>query len=97
MNARRALRLALLATCFAWAVVANAMTSLEFLRLETDGKEAGVCKELVYDFVAKGYRNVPDWSKLSVEMRKTILAKGYQTTPIEQVALEAAMALGMKK
>jgi len=79
------------------ATAAQALTAIEFLRMETDGKEADVCKQLVFDFVSQGYRNVPDWSKLSVAMRKKILEKGYTTMSVEQVALEAALETGMRR
>jgi len=50
---------------FAIAEIASAMSALEFLRVETDNKEAPVMKEIVIKLVSKGYKNVPDWANLS--------------------------------
>ena len=54
-------------------------------------------KEEVIKLVAKGYKNVPDWARLSSLMKKKILEKGYTTQDIDAVAEEAALDGGMTK
>jgi SpoVK/Ycf46/Vps4 family AAA+-type ATPase len=82
---------------FLIAEIASAMSALEFLRVETDNKEAPVMKEIVIKLVAKGYKNVPDWAKLSSITRGKILEKGYTNQDIEAIAEEAALAAGMTR
>lgn len=76
---------------------ATAMTALEFLRAETDNNEARTMKEVVIKLVAKGYRNVPDWPRLSSVTKKKILEKGYTNQDIDGIAEEAALGAGMTK
>jgi len=86
------------ATAFCAIVeVASAMSALEFLRAETDNKEAPVMKEVVIRLVAKGYKNVPDWPQLSRITRQKILENGYTNQDIEAIAEEAALAAGMRR
>jgi hypothetical protein len=82
---------------FAIAEIASAMSALEFLRAETDNKEAPVMKEIVIKLVSKGYKHVPDWARLSNITRKQILEKGYIDQEIEVIAEEAALAAGMTR
>jgi superfamily II helicase len=76
---------------------ALATSALEFLRAETDNNEARLMKEIVIKLVAKGYKNVPDWVRLSSITRKKILEKGYTNQDIEAIAEEAALANGMTR
>ncbi|MGL3111841.1 hypothetical protein [Bradyrhizobium sp. BR 1432] len=76
---------------------ATAMTALEFLRAEADNNEAPTMKEVVIKLVAKGYKNVPDWARLSSVTKKKILEKGYTNRDIDGIAEEAALAAGMTK
>jgi hypothetical protein len=86
------------ATAFcAVAEIASAMSALEFLRAEMDSKEIRVMQEIVVKLVAKGYKNVPDWPKLSRITKEIILEKGYTNQDIESVAEEAALANGMTR
>ena len=73
----------------------SAMSALEFLRAEIDNKEDRVMKEIVIKLVSKGYKNVPDWPRLSSLTKRKILEKGYTNEDIEAVAEEAALAAGM--
>lgn len=41
------------------AEIASAMTALEFLRVETDNRDAPVMRKIVINLVAKGYRRLP--------------------------------------
>lgn len=41
------------------AEIASAMTALEFLRVETDNRDAPVMRQIVINLVAKGYRRFP--------------------------------------
>jgi hypothetical protein len=91
------LRFVVAAVFFAIADVALAMTALEFLRAEADFKEAPIMREIETKLVAKGYKNVPDWRRLSRITRQKILEKGYTTQDIEAIAEEAALAAGMTR
>jgi hypothetical protein len=82
---------------FSIAEIANAMSALEFLRAETDNKEAPVMKEIVIKLVAKGYKHVPDWALLSGLTRERILRNGYTSQDVEAIAEEAAVAAGMTR
>jgi hypothetical protein len=79
------------------AGAARATSALEFLRAEADNQEAKMMKEVVIKLVAKGYKNVPDWPKLSSITKKRILQKGYTSQEIDGIAEEAAFGSGMTK
>jgi hypothetical protein len=76
---------------------ASAMSALEFLRAEIDNKEVRVMQEIVIKLVSKGYRNVPDWARLSSLTKQKILEKGYTTQDVEDIAEEAAVGSGMTR
>jgi hypothetical protein len=80
-----------------FSTMANAISAIEFLKAETDNREAEYVKPLVIQFVSRGYKNVPDWPKLSRAIRKKILEKGYTYQSLESVAEEAAIDEGMKR
>jgi hypothetical protein len=84
-------------TLLAVTDVALAVSALEFLRAETDNREASLMKEIVIKLVTKGYKNVPDWARLSSITRKKILEKGYPNQDIEAIAEEAALTSGMTR
>jgi hypothetical protein len=84
-------------TLLAVTDVALAVSALEFLRAETNNKEASMMKEIVIKLVAKGYKNVPDWARLSSVTRAKILEKGYTNQDIEPIAEEAALTSGMTR
>ena len=84
-------------TLLAVTDVALAVSALEFLRVETDNREAPLMKEIVIKLVTKGYKNVPDWARLSSITRKKILEKGYTNQDIEAIAEEAALTSGMTR
>ena len=90
-------RLVVATVFLAVADVALAMTALEFLRAETDYKEGPIMREIEKKLVAKGYKNVPDWRRLSSITRQKILEKAYTTQDIEAIAEEAALAEGMTR
>jgi histone acetyltransferase (RNA polymerase elongator complex component) len=73
------------------------MSAIEFLRAEVNNNEASAMKEEVINLVAKGYKNVPDWVRLSRLTKAKILEKGYTTQDINAVAEEAALGDGMRK
>jgi superfamily II helicase len=79
------------------AETASAMSALQFLRAETDNRDAPVMKEIVIKLVGKGYKKVPDWAALSSLTRQKILEEGYTTQDIEGIAEEAALAAGMTR
>jgi hypothetical protein len=90
-------RVGVAAVFFAVTEFASAMSALEFLRAEADNNEARAMKEVVIKLVAKGYKNVPDWARLSSVTKKKILEKGYTNQDIEGIAEEAAFAAGMTR
>ena len=75
----------------------NARSALEFLRAEASNKESAVMKEIVILLVSKGYKNVPDWPRLSSVTKAKILEKGYRTEELEAIAEEAALGAGMRR
>jgi hypothetical protein len=91
------LRFVVAAVFLAVADVALAMTALEFLKAETDYKEEPIMREIEIKLVAKGYKNVPDWRRLSSITRQKILEKEYTTQDIEAIAEEAALTAGMTR
>jgi hypothetical protein len=94
---RALLRVGVAAVCLSFSQVANAMSALEFLRAEADNNEARPMKEVVIKLVAKGYKKVPDWARLSDITKKKILEKGYTNQDVEGIAEEAAVAAGMTR
>lgn len=95
----RALRLAVLVAVIisSSAEWTNAMSALEFLRAEADNNESRAMKEVVIKLVAKGYKNVPDWARLSSLTKKKILEKGYNNQDIDGIAEDAALGVGMTR
>ena len=79
------------------AAPAAAMTGLEFLQARQDNSYIAVMKSLVIQFVSQGYRDVPDWSYLTIYTEELILQKGYRDKDVAEIAEEAALAHGMRK
>lgn len=86
---------ALFALCFATA--AHAIAAIEYMKLDSGSPQKQVLDPIVISFLAKGYRNVPDWPKLASLVRAKILEKGYTFQSLEQVAEEAAIGAGMTR
>jgi hypothetical protein len=74
----------------------SGMSAIDFLRAEAKNDEAPAMKRLVIEFIAKGYRAVPDWVHLSSITKKIILQKGYRDQDVGPIAEEAARAAGMR-
>lgn len=72
-----------------------AMTGLDFIQLRASQLKH-VVEPIIISYVAKGYKKVPSWSRLSSKMKSMILARGYGSKDISQIAFEAAMEMGMK-
>ena len=80
---------------FFMASTAFATTGLEFLRIEDTSQESAMLKPIVIEFVEQGYKNVPNWAKLSNRMEELIRKNGWATNDVNEIALAAAKSLGM--
>ena len=74
----------------------SAMSALEFLRVETDNREAPVMKEIVIKLVGERYKGSRSGRIVGLDEAE-IIQKGYTTQDIEQIAEEAAFAAGMTR
>jgi hypothetical protein len=89
--------------CVSIANASEAMSGLEFLKIDSSRddkdikKEVAVTKSFVVQFVAQGYRNIPDWALLANMMSELIRKNGYRDKDISEIAEEAAIAYGMRK
>ena len=78
--------------------IVSGVSALEFLRIESKGaSEAPLMKQIVIELVAKGYKNVPDWARLSSLTKQKILQKGYVNQDVGKIAEEAALTSGMTR
>ncbi len=91
----------LIAIACVFLLMANsafAMTGLEFLRIANDSsKKAAILEPITIEFVAKGYKKVPNWANLGSSMENLIRERGLANVDIKEIALEAAIKQGMTK
>lgn len=75
---------------------AFALAAIEFIKLDATSQRQAL-EPIIYSFVSRGFKKVPDWVELSIQVRKITLEKGYNYQSIETVAEEAAIRLGMTR
>jgi len=75
---------------------AYAMSGLEFMKSEAREKRK-VLEPVILDYVAKGYKKVPDWASLSNKIEGVIREKGWGSKDIKSIALDASEELGMSR
>lgn len=92
-----AARLLIATTLFTIATQAGAMSAIEFVKLDMGSPQRQALEPIVFSFVSRGYKDVPDWPKLSNLVRARVLEKGYTYQSLETVAEEAAVAAGMHR
>jgi hypothetical protein len=82
------------------ATPASAVNGLQFLEVfDNKGpvEEMNLLTPIVRRFIKEGYHDVPDWAVLGAAMRVLILKRGYRDKDIAEIALEAAISMGMSK
>lgn len=80
------------------SVSAFSMTGLEFIKLTGDALAQREAIQLyIQDYVAQGYREVPDWASLLNKMDALIRKNGWGSKDLKDIAFEAAKGLGMTK
>lgn len=95
MTTRRyALRVIAAVGAAALASPAAAIAVIDFLKLEAHEQRLAL-EPVIHSYLRVGYKKVPDWIPLSIEIRKIALEKGYSYQSLDQVAKEAALRLGM--
>ena len=72
------------------------MTGLEFIEIDDHGELEECITRIQIDFVSEGYMKIPDVDYLCDKMRDLVLAEGYGSVDIEEIAKEAAQLLGMR-
>jgi hypothetical protein len=75
---------------------AYAMSGLEFMSSPASEKRK-VLEPIILDYVAKGYKKVPSWSRLSNKIESVIREKGWGSKNIKSIALDASEGLGMSQ
>ena len=83
------------AICAALPAQAQAMTGAEFMAADFSAQLAAL-KPFVLDWVAKGYKQVPDTGSLSYHVDALIREKGYGPKNLEEFVEEAAQKAGMQ-
>ena len=73
------------------------MTCLEFIEINDPAVIKEILRPIINRFVRQGYSNVPDWQELAETIREQIRKNGWGKEPVEDVALDAGVKLGMKK
>lgn len=88
-------RLALISAVALYATTAQAMATIEFMKLGVS-EQMDVVQPIMVSFLAGGCKKIPDNSaRLVREMKKLAYEKGYTYQNVEGVAKEAATGLGM--
>lgn len=75
---------------------AGADTGLDFMRLNTYDRTK-ILEPYILDYVAEGYRNVPDQYDLSIEIANSIRKEGSGKIDLKNIAIETAKRMGMSK
>ncbi len=76
--------------------IASAETGLDFMRLDTYDRTK-ILEPYILDYVAEGYRNVPDQFDLSIEVANSIRKDGSGRIDLKLIAIETAKRMGMSK
>ena len=75
---------------------AYAMSGLEFMSSSASERRK-VLEPIILDYVAKGYKKVPSWGRLSGKINSLIREKGWGSKDIESITLDASEGLGMSQ
>lgn len=83
--------------CLLLSTALYAMTAFEFIKLENSTERRKLLEPIIFSFVSRGFKNVPDWATLGIRIRELVLKNGYSYQSLETVAEEAAKAEGMTR
>lgn len=84
----------IIAVALLFCTTANAMTGLEFMQSPILEQNA-ILKQLIIHYVSQGYKKVPDWIDLKIEIETQIRRWGLGDKNIEDISFEAAKQKGM--
>ena len=73
------------------------MTGLEFFEITDKTEIQDILVLITTQLLHAGYKNIPDWISLSAAIEALIRKHGWSDMDIEEIALKAAIALGIKK
>jgi hypothetical protein len=71
------------------------MPGLDFDSLEDRSEIEEKLNPILLSFLSNGYKNIPESVELSGAMKTLIMKQGLAENGIEEIALEAAVSLGM--
>jgi hypothetical protein len=88
------LKILIVAIALFFCTTANAMTGLEFMQSPIL-EQSEILKQHILHYVSQGYKKVPDWIDLKIEIETQIRRWGMGNKNIEDISLEAAKQKGM--
>jgi len=72
------------------------LTCADFYEVNDKEEVQEILNPIIFEFVKKEYRNVPNHIELAEEMRVLIRKNGLGLKPLVEVAEKAASSMGMK-
>ena len=72
-------------------------TGLDFIKLPSASEHHKLCEDIIHNYVAEEFKDVPDWVSLSNTMESLIKKEGLGKKDIKDIAFQAATQLGMHK
>ena len=87
----------LLITVLSFGVNANAMTGTDFIKITSSLEQRNALEPFIVEYVAQGYKNVPNWAELSMAVNEAIRKNGWGKRDLKGIAIDAAKIKGMTK
>jgi len=70
-------------------------TGMDFYETEDLLQQRDIIQPIITEFIRQGFQNIPDWHELAVEMKQMIRKNGWRDRPVDEIAEDAARAVGM--
>ena len=68
---------------------------MDFYETEDLLQQRDIIQPIITEFIRQGFQNIPDWHELAVEMKQMIRKNGWRDRPVDEIAEDAARAVGM--
>ena len=69
-------------------------TGIDFYETEDLLQQREILQPIITEFIHQGFQNIPDWQELAAEMKRLIRKNGWRDRPVDQIAMDAARAVG---
>lgn len=74
---------------------ALAITGIEFMQLPNVSKQRELLEVITMQYIQHSYKKVPDWPALLNKCNELIRKNGWAYRSIDEIAMDAAVELGM--